>query len=192
MASDKDRITTMLKSLAGAVIGAIRSGSAAERTNLVHSLNEMEKNTPNMTEDTAEAKVFLLALISLLEGKPVSADGLAEPYAGIYIRIVSEALKTERKGSQAGPENEMRDYLTQLAATVVLMMRKGTEEEKKGLGDKLRETANGIQAGNRDAGEFVLALASILEGRPVESSTLKAPYSGFYTKVLGSIASNSR
>ena len=183
----------MLRSLAGAVTGAIGSGSAAERTKLVSALKDMEKNMPAaVSEDAGEAKAFLSALISLLEGRPVSAEGLAEPYSSIYTNIINEVLAPATGGAHGGPDDEMRNFLTQLAATVVMVMKKGTDEEKKALAEKLVEVKNGIPQDKKGAGDFLLALVSLLDGHPVDANTLPAPYANFYRRVSGSIASDSR
>jgi hypothetical protein len=189
MNEDQHHISAMLGNLSAAVIGAIRSGSAPERVRLVSALKEMGKNMPDMTEGTAEARAFILKLIRLLEGSPADVEPLAEPYATIYAGIVKEALATGRPGQVT---DETREFLTQLAAGVVMMMKKGDDVGRKDYATRLIEVQKELVARDPDAAKFVHALVSILEGSPVAPDTLPAPYSGFYRKVLGSIRSNSR
>jgi len=184
--SDQDIIKARLAGLASAVITAIRSGDAAGRARLIAVLNGMNAQMPGISEDTAQAKEFLSALISLLEGNPVTPESLSGAYASLYQGIVEKALAPDNAAARTGKGQEPREFLTQLSAAVVLVMRDGTDEDKKGLAQKLREIAGGIQEGAR---EFVIALAEILEGGPdATGKTLPGPYAGFYSKILKSIA----
>lgn len=181
MNSDQEKTKALLGSLAGAVISAIRSGSADGRKRLVAALNEMNANMPGISEDTAQAKEFLLALISLLEGNPVSPGGLSGAYAGLYAGIVEKALAPDAGSARTGQGQGVKEFLTQLSATAVLVMRTGMAEDKKGLALKLREIGEGMPG---DEGKFVLALADLLEGRPVDAGSLPGVYAGFFTKIV--------
>ncbi len=190
MPSDQDRIKSFLNNLAGAVIAAIRTGSPDDRKRLIATLRDMDAQMPGISEDTAGAKEFLSALVSLLEGNPMSAEGLAEPYAGIYAAIIKETLSTG-KPEKPGGDKDMKEFLTQLAATVIMVMKTGTEDDQKALAGKLRETHKSIP--DKDAaGILILALVSILEGNPFDAQALPIPYSHFYQKVVDSIGSGSR
>ena len=189
MTDEKDRITATINRLAGSVVGAIREGSADDRALLAGQLRAMEAGIPGSSGGAAEARAFLIALVGLLEGNPISAEdtkGLAEPYAGIYARITESVL---RPGSGEGPgaKDEMKDFLTQLAASVVLVMRKGTEDERKDLARRLLEVRDGIPQEQKGAADLVLGFTAILEGRPFDPDTLPSPYSAFYKKVKHSI-----
>jgi hypothetical protein len=187
MSDDKERIMATINRLAGAVVGAIREGTADDRARLAGELKIMEAGIPGEAGDAAEAKTFLAALTGLLEGRPIDTEGLAEPYAGMYERIAKAALDA-RSVTHGGANDEMKDFLTQLAASVVLMMRKGTEDEKKGLAAKLLEIIGGMPKDQEGAIGLVTALVAILEGRPSDPDTLPAPYSSFLKKVKQSIS----
>jgi hypothetical protein len=184
--SDQEKMKEQLAALASAVITAIRSGDAAGRAQLVYALKDMDTQMPGISEDTAQAKEFLNALIGLLEGNPVSPETLSGAYAKLYQGIVEKALAPDNASAKTTKEQELREFLTQLSATAVLVMRGGTEEDKAGLAKRLRDIAPGMQGG---ASKLVIALACVLEGNPVDAGTLPAPYAGFYAKVIGSIAS---
>ncbi len=189
MTDETDRITATINRLASSVVGAIREGSADDRAQLADQLRVMEAGIPGGSGGAAEARAFLLALVGLLEGNPISPEGatrLEEPYAGIYNRITASILKT---GGGKGPDakDEMKDFLTQLAATVVLAMKKGSEEERKGLSGKLLEIREGMPKEQKGAADLVLAFTALLEGRPFDPDSLPAPYSGFLRKVKQSI-----
>jgi hypothetical protein len=188
MSSDQDNIKARLADLASAVITAIRSGDAGARKRLIAVLNGMNAQMPGISEDTAQAKEFLSALIGLLEGKPAGPETLSGAYASLYSGIVEKALAPDNAATGTGKNQELREFLTQLSAAVVLVMRDGTDEDKKALAQKLREIAGGVQEGAR---EFVIALAGILEGAPENVGALPRPYAGFYAKVLATIAGKS-
>ena len=190
--STSDRITAFINQIVSSVTGAIRRGSEADRHRLASSLREMEQGMAAVPEDTADARSFIAALISILEGRPVSADSLVEPYASIYVKVITDVLTPDSDRVQGGPDDAMRNFLTQLSATVVMVMRKGAEDEKKALAVKLRDIKDGMAGGTKDAADFVLALAGLLDGRPVDADTLSAAYGKFYNRVAGSIASGSR
>jgi hypothetical protein len=187
--SDQDNIKARLAGLASAVIAAIRSGDADARKKLIAVLNGMNSQMPGISEDTAQAKEFLSALTSLLEGNPAGPETLSGVYASLYRGIVEKALAPDNASARAGKDQELREFLTKLSAAVVLVMRDGTDEDKKDLAQKLREIAGGTQEGAR---EFVIALAEILEGGPeAATKTLPGPYAGFYAKILATIAGKS-
>jgi hypothetical protein len=190
MTDEKDRVIATINRLAGSVVGAIREGSAEDRRLLAGQLRAMEAGIPGESGGAADARVFLAALVSLLEGNPIShedAKGLSEPYSGIYARITASVLKA---GDETGPEarDEMKDFLTQLAASVVLMMRKGTEEDRRNLAAKLLEIKAGMSPDQKGAADLILAFTAILEGKPFDPESLPQPYSGFLKKVRQSIA----
>ena len=188
---DEDqRIKEFLNKLANAVIHAIRGGLKADRDRLVAALRQMNEEMPDSSAEAAQVEEFHSALISLLEGHPVGPETLKEPYRAIYARVVDKALST---GKTAEPGDDgMREFLTQLAATVVVVMRDGADEDKKGLSARLREVQADLPDGSMDAGQFVLALVSVLEGMPVMPEALPEPYSHTYRKILAIIDSSSR
>src|SRR5512143_733497 len=81
MSGEKERVIAAMNRLAGAVVGAIREGTADDRARLAGELKAMEAGIPGEAGDAAEAKTFLAALTGLLEGHPIDTRGLAEPYA---------------------------------------------------------------------------------------------------------------
>ena len=181
--TDNEKIAAALNSMANAVVGAIRRGKPEDRIRLIETLRLMGSRTPTVPEEAAEARVFIEALISLLEGRPMAPEALAEPYRGFYDKVVQRSVAPERP-HEAGPTDEVREFLTQLAATAVMVAKTGSDDDKKALAAKLRE----IKAGMEEApGALLEALAKALEGRPVPPETLPAPYAGFYRKVVGSI-----
>ena len=177
---DNQKIQELLKSLSGAVINAIKAGTPEDRKRLIQTLREMDAGMPGVSEDAAQAKAFLLALVSLLEGSPVSPEALSGPYQTIYARIVEMAVMPAGAG-KSKPDG-MRELLTQLSAAAVMAMRKGTPEEKKALSAKLLEVREGIAADGARA--FLSALSAMLDGNPPDPASLPAPYSGFFEKVL--------
>ena len=178
---DNQKIQELLKSLSGAVINAIKAGTAEDRQRLIQTLREMDAGMPGVNEDAAQAKAFLLALVSLLEGSPVSVEALSGPYQTIYARIVEIAVMPS--GTGKGKPDGTRELLTQLSAAAVLAMRKGTPEEKKALSAKLLEVREGISADD-GVRAFLSALSAMLDGNPPDPSSLPAPYSGFFGKVV--------
>jgi len=186
---DQHRIIEMLNKLSSAVVEAIKDGSEQKRGLLIGNLSLMHSEMPGGTPEAEAARLFILKLVRLLEGSPADVEALAEPYATIYAGIVKEALATGQPGQV---KDEMRDFLTQLAAGVVMMMKKGDDEGRKDYVAKLDEVQKELADKDPDAGKFVHALVSILKGSPATPDTLSAPYSGFYRKVLDSIRSNSR
>ena len=178
---DTQKIRELLKSLSGAVINAIKAGTPEDRERLIQTLREMDAGMPGVNEDTAQAKEFLLGLVSLLEGSPVSPEALSGPYQKIYARIVEMAVKPA--GTGKGKPDATRELLTQLSAAAVMAMRKGAPEEKKALSAKLLEVRDGIAADD-GARAFLSALSAALDGNPPDPATLPSPYSGFFAKVL--------
>ena len=177
---DTQKIRELLKSLSGAVINAIKAGTPEDRERLIQTLREMDAGMPGVNEDTAQAKEFLLGLVSLLEGSPVSPEALSGPYKAIYSRIMEMAVKPA--GAGKGKPDGTRELLTQLSAAAVLAMRKGTPEERKTLSTKLQEVREGITAED-GARAYLSALSSMLDGNPPDPASLPAPYSGLFEKV---------
>jgi len=192
MPSDHEKVTTFLTQLAGAVTGAIKSGTADDRKRLILMLKEMDSQMPAISEDTAGAKEFLQALMSLLDGKPVGPEALSEPYNGIYAAIIKDTLADAKPEGLHSEDEEMKEFLTQLAATVIMVMQKGTDDEKKNLAGKLREVRGAIPPDKKGVAELVLAFVSIIEGSPVDADALPSTYAHFYRKVTASIKSGSR
>ena len=77
--SDQEKMKEQLAALASAVITAIRRGDAGGRAQLVDALKDMDTQMPGISEDTAQAKEFLNALIGLLEGNPVARASPGTP-----------------------------------------------------------------------------------------------------------------
>ncbi|MBI5695010.1 MAG: hypothetical protein HZC51_04590 [Nitrospirae bacterium] len=190
MPTDNEKMVQMLTSLAGSVLGALK-GTPDDRARLVVTLNGMDAQMPAVSEDTADAKEFIRALVGLLEGNPPSAEGMGEPYKGIYSRIVTKAMSPDRgKPGDAG-DKEMREFLTQIAASVVMIMRTGEPKDKVELAARLREVHNGMPEGASGPRGLLLAMVELLEGRPGPSKPLPEPYAGFFQKVRESIARGS-
>lgn len=202
MTDDRESIIEFLGQLASAVVHAIREGTDADRKRLIKSLEEMHAGMPAVSEDTANAREFLTALIGLLVGEPESPEGLVEPYRGIYERILKAAMSRHAghehgDGHAHGGEGEdselaMKEFLTQIAASTVLVMRKGTDEDKKGLAEKLTGLLASMPADEKGPRSLVGAFISILEGRPVSPDTLTRPFSSIYGKVLHEIGPGPR
>ena len=181
---EKQKIQEVLKSLSGAVINAIKAGTPEDRQRLIQTLREMDAGLPGVNEDAAQAKEFLLALVSLLEGSPVSAEALSGPYQAIYAQIIQKAvIVIPGSGAGKGRTEGARELLTQLSAAAVFAIRKGSPEERKALSAKLLEIREGISADD-GARAFVSALAAMLDENPLDPSSLPAPYSGFFEKVV--------
>jgi len=186
---EDSKIKEFLNKLAGAVIGAIREGSSEDRARLIEVLNGMTSELPDSSAEAAQIEDFNNALVSLLEGSPVSPEGLVEPYAGIYARIVEKALSTGKENTSG--DDEMKEFLTQLSATVVMVMKENKPEDKTALAEKLREMQRGLPPDKMDAGQFILSLVSILEGAPMLPEALPSPYVAVYRSLLSLIASSS-
>jgi hypothetical protein len=182
--SEQDKFKAFLNSLAASVITAIKGGNAGERAKLVAALSQMKGDMPG---DAGEEKEFLGALIGLLEGKPAGAEGLSGIYAALYGKIVERIFDTGRKADTGDPEKEMREFLTQLSASVIVVKRTGTPDDKKALVAKLREIQQSLPQDKYDEALFILALASIIEDNPVVPDALPEPYSHVYRKLLASI-----
>jgi len=181
--SEQDKIKAFLNSLASSVIHAIKDGTAEERAGLAEAFGKMKAEMP---EGAVEEKEFLGALVGLLEGRPANSESLTGFYDAIYNRIVEKLLDTGRK-AKPGEEDEMREFLTQLSASVVMVKRTGSPEDKKALAAKLRDIQMTLPDDKGDEAMFVLALAAILEGNPFLPDALPEPYSHVYRKLLASI-----
>ena len=195
----EERIKAIINSMAGAVVTAIRAGTPEDRERLMGTLQVMSDQIPNVSVDTADAKEFVFALISLLDGKPVGGETLNEVYSEIYAKIVERSFRTEKRADKPArekqpgePESDMREFLTQLAATVVLIMREGSTENKEEFVKKLDGIHDSLPIERRgDAGKFVLALSSILRGTPLSPVNLPTIYANVYNKILDTIKSSS-
>lgn len=182
--SEQDKIKAFLNSLAASVITAVKSGNAEERAKLIAALTQMKGDMPG---EAGEEKEFLGALVGILEGKPAGAEGLSGIYAALYGKIVERIFDTGKKADAADPVKEMREFLTQLSASVIVVKRTGTPEDKKALVAKLREIQMTLPDDKGGEAMFVLALAAILEGNPFLPDALPEPYSHVYRKLLASI-----
>jgi len=207
MPSDQEKVIEFFGQLASAVVHAIREGTDADRKRLVSALEEMNGGMPAVSVDTANAREFLHALISLLTGVPQSPDGLVEPYRGIYERILQAAM-SRHAGHEHGDgsgnghahahvegedaDTAMKEFLTQLAASTVLVVKKGTDEDRAGLADKLGGLLNSMPEHEKGPRSLISAFISLLKGNPVEPDTLDRPYSNIYSKVLHETGSKSR
>lgn len=189
----QEKVKALINNLAGAVINAVRGGSREERKRLADTLKDMDSHMPGVSEDAAQAKEFLQALISLLEGKPISSEALSDMYRGIYEKVVEMALAAGNAmppptaRADADPETEIKEFLTQLSAAVVLVIRGGSEEEKKALAAKLLDIKKGLQAGQEDAGIFITALVSLLENNPVPPESLPPKFIKVYRRITESL-----
>jgi len=183
MTDEQDKIKAFLNSLASSVIHAIKDGTAEDRARLAEAFNKMRAEMP---AEAKEEKEFLGALVGLLEGKPATTESLTGFYDGVYNRIVEKLLDTGRKAAP-GDATEMREFLTQLSASVVMVKRTGSAEDKKSLAAKLRDIQMTLPDDKGDEAMFVLALAAILEGTPFLPDALPEPYSHVYRKLLTSI-----
>lgn len=191
--SDNEKMLQMLTSLAGSVLGALK-GTADDRARLVMTLNTMDARMPSVSEDTAGAKEFIRALVGLLEGNPPSAEGMDEPYRGIYDRIVARALDPE--GTKPGQklddgEKEMREFLTQIAASVVMIMRTGDTKDRSALAGRLLDLHDGMPEAASGPRALLLAMMDLLEGKGGRAQALPDPYAGFFLKVKASIERGS-
>jgi len=199
MPSDQEKVIEFFGQLASAVVHAIREGTDADRKRLVGALEEMNGGMPAVSEDSANAREFLHALIGLLTGVPQSPEGLVEPYRGIYERILQAAMSRHaghEHGDGSGDghahahvdgedaDTAMKEFLTQLAASTVLVVKKGSDEDKAGLAGKLDELINSMPEHETGPRSLVSAFISLLKGNPVEPDTLDRPYSNIYSKVL--------
>lgn len=201
MPDDRERVIEFFGQLASAVVHAIKEGTGADRKRLIESLEEMNAGMPAVSEDTANAREFLTALISLLLGEPASPEGLVEPYRGIYDRILQAVLSRHAghehgdgrahgdghaRGHAGGEDAElaMKEFLTQIAASTVLVMKKGSDEDKKVLAEKLGGLLASMPEEENGPRSLVGAFISILNGSPVSPDTLKRPFSAIYGKVL--------
>ncbi len=205
MPDDRERIIEFFGQLASAVVHAIREGTDADRKRLIKSLEEMGAGMPAVSEDTANAREFLTALIGLLVGEPESPEGLVEPYRGIYDRILAAAMSRHaghehgdghghaHEGAQGeDAELAMKEFLTQIAASTVLVMKSGSDEDKKGLAEKLSGLLASIPEEEKGPRSLVRAFISILEGNPASPDTLMRPFSSIYKKVLHEIGAGQR
>ncbi len=181
--SEQDKIKVFLNSLASSVIHAIKDGTAEDRARLAEAFNKMMAEMP---AEAAEEKEFLTALVGLLQGKPATSESLTGFYDAVYNKIVEKVMDTGKKATP-GADNEMREFLTQLSASVVLVKRTGSPEDKKALVAKLHDIQMSLPDDKGDEAMFVLALAAILEGNPFLPDTLPEPYSHVYRKLLTSI-----
>lgn len=194
--TDNEKMVRMLTSLAGSVLGALK-GTPDDRARLVVTLNGMDAQMPAVSEDTADAKEFIRALVGLLEGNPPSSEGMGEPYKGIYDRIVTRALSPDkRKPGDAGDagdaaDKEMREFLTQIAASVVMIMRTGEPKDKAELAARLREVHGGMPKDAAGPRGLLLAMTGLIEGNAGPAKPLPEPYAGFFRKVMESIARGS-
>lgn len=197
MSDNHDKIASFLTELSNAVLHAIKKGSAEDRKRLIGALEQMSAGMPSMTVEDANAKEFLMALISLLVGEPTPADSLVEPYSGIYVQILEAVFAHEGHHDHHHhhdhvypyPEDEEKDlqlkeFLTQIAASVVMVAKKGTDEDKKGLADKLREVTNALAVDDAGPKALLAGFVSILEGKPVDPARMPGGYEGIYRKVL--------
>lgn len=181
--SEQDKIKAFLNSLASSVIHAIKDGTAEDRARLAEAFNKMKAEMP---AEAAEEKEFLGALIGLLEGKPATSESLTGFYDAVYNKIVEKVMDTGRK-AEPGEADKMREFLTQLAASVVMVKRTGSPDDKKALAAKLRDIQMNLPEDKGDEAMFVLALAALIEGNPFLPDTLPEPYSHVYRKLLASL-----
>lgn len=204
MPDNHDKIAHFFTELSNAVIHAIKKGTPEDRKRLIGALEQMNAGMPAMSVENANAKEFLIALVGLLVGDPEPADNLVEPYADIYAQILEAVFAghehhDHHHHGHAGPSGahseeedlQMKEFLTQLAASVVMVGKKGTAEDKKALSDKLREVHAAIPEEEKGPRALVMAFASILDGKPADPSTLPSGFKGIYGKVLTEVSSSS-
>jgi hypothetical protein len=213
MPSDQEKVIEFFGQLASAVVHAIREGTDADRKRLVSALEEMNGGMPAVSVDSANAREFLHALIGLLTGVPQSPEGMVEPYRGIYDRILEAAMSrhaghvhgdahTHVDGHGDGhahahmdaedADTAMKEFLTQIAASTVLVMKKGSDEDRAGLAAKLSGLLGSMPEHEKGPRSLVSAFISILKGSPVAPGTLDHPYSNIYSKVLRETGPESR
>jgi len=204
MPDNHDKIAHFFTELSNAVIHAIKKGTPEDRKRLIGALEQMNAGMPSEPAENVNAKEFLISLVGLLVGEPTPPTGLVEPYLGIYTHILEtvfagRAHHDEHGHSGDGHESphseeedlQMKEFLTQLAASVVMVGKKGTVEDKKALAGKLREVHAAIPEEEKGPRALVMAFASILDGKPVDPSALPSGFKGIYGKVLTEVSSSS-
>jgi len=182
-----DPATQILRNIANAVAHAVRKGTEEDRKQVRKTVSGMLNDTPAVSEDTAALREFFESLLTVLDGNPVSSEGMSEPYAGIYDRIIQAIAAPAGSGTPADMDEELRQFLTQLSAGTLLVCRSGTDEEKKLMVKRLRDIEKNLVPAAAGAGPFVLALASLVEGDAVEPGSLDEPYSGFLKKLINEL-----
>jgi hypothetical protein len=181
-----DPATAILRQIANTVAHAVRSGTEDDRKRVRKTISDMLHDTPAISENTAALREFFESLLTILDGNPVSAEGMEEPFAGIYDRII-QAIATPVGATPGNMDDELKQFLTQLAAGALMVCREGTEDEKSQMSARLREIEKNVVPAAAEVKPFVLALARLVDGNPVDKATLKEPYSGLYGKLLSEI-----
>lgn len=215
MPNEQERIAKFFEELSGAVIHAITKGTPADRKRLVSALEQMNAGMPSVPAENVNAKEFLISLVGLLVGEPTPPTGLVEPYLGIYTHILETVFAGRAHHDEHGHPGDghgheghghphpghahseeddlkMKEFLTQLAASTVMVGKKGTADDKKGLAEKLMEVRKAMPEEEAGPRALLGAFASILEGRPVSPDTLPSGYAGIYRKVLGEISGSNK
>lgn len=189
MEGQVDPATAILRQIANAVAHAVRSGTEDDRMKVRKTIQDMLTDTPAISEDTASLREFFESLLTILDGSPVSAEGMSEPFRGIYDRIITYIATPAGTGGPADLDDELRQFITQLSAGALMVCREGTADEKARMAERLREIEKNIVPQAAEAKPFVLALVTLVEGNPVDPATLDTPYSGLFSRLLEELKS---
>jgi len=179
--------TAILRQIANVVAHAVRSGDDEDRARVRNTVSGMLSDTPAVSEETAALREFFESLLTILDGNPVSSEGMPEPFAGIYDRIIQAIATPEGAGASQGMDDELRQFLTQLSAGTLLVCQKGTDDEKRQMAARLRDIEKNVVPAAAEARPFILALVDLVEGGRPDPGSLDEPYSGFLARLIAEL-----